>query len=374
MGRGRTLVLGLAALGVAARLAAAEPLVDALATDDPRALAEAVTAIERAPSSPALADALFAAARACEDRLVEPARALALYDRILRDLPDARVATAAQRRADQLRTSVGPGAAHAVEATALARLIAEAKHLTLAEIERRADALADAPWPGAPEAALWLADHLRERRAVTDATRRYEAISRRWPDTPTDLAARRGAAGTAIDAGAWDRAATLARALPATDPTDRVLRDDLLDAARAGRTRGRIYGAAWVVLLGALAGLLASLADACLRGGRRVPRLRPPIEVLYMLPGAVVLVGVGFTGNLNVAPVVTAICAGGLMLAWLSGAALDVLRGRGRDVRRRAAAHAVAIALAAVALGYVAMVRGGLLEMLIETVRFGPEG
>ena len=68
-------------------------LLRGLDTDDPRALADAVTAIERAPATPELADVLFAAGRACEDRLYDPARALAIYERIVRELPDAGVST-----------------------------------------------------------------------------------------------------------------------------------------------------------------------------------------------------------------------------------------------------------------------------------------
>src|SRR5688572_6520563 len=78
-------------------------LLAKLATDNPAALADAITAIERAPTTPELADVLFAAGRACEDRLHDPARALAIYERIVRDAPDAGISIAAGRRAEQLR-------------------------------------------------------------------------------------------------------------------------------------------------------------------------------------------------------------------------------------------------------------------------------
>src|SRR5512138_2503153 len=86
------------------RLAAADEasLLAGLETDDPVALANAITAIERAPTTPGLADVLFAAGRACEDRLHDPARALAIYERIVRELPDAGISIAAGRRITQL--------------------------------------------------------------------------------------------------------------------------------------------------------------------------------------------------------------------------------------------------------------------------------
>src|SRR5690606_22278549 len=111
---------------------AIDQLLRGLDTDVPEELSEAVAAIERTPTSPELADVLFAAARACEDRLHDPPRALALYERILRELPDAGVAIAAERRAEQLQGA----REHAREAKAFAELVADADTLAPAEVER----------------------------------------------------------------------------------------------------------------------------------------------------------------------------------------------------------------------------------------------
>ncbi|MCW5807564.1 MAG: hypothetical protein KIT31_34725, partial [Deltaproteobacteria bacterium] len=113
--------------GALAGAVRADGLREGLHADDPRGVAAAVAAIEQAPAgTPELADTLFAAARACEDTLADPARALRLYERILAEEPDARVATAAARRAEQLRGRVGGHEEHAREAADLARLVAEA--------------------------------------------------------------------------------------------------------------------------------------------------------------------------------------------------------------------------------------------------------
>lgn len=369
MGR---LLGALSGLVVACGLALADPLVDALATEDPRALAAAVTAVERAPTTAALADALFAAARACEDRLRDPARALALYERILRELPDARVATAARRRAERLRAEVGAGGEHAREAAELADLIARADALVLPDVVARGHALATRDWAGAPDAALWLAEYLRRQRLFAEAQARYAAVVARWPGTAQARAAMRGGVGNAIDAGAWDRAERLAARLPAVEPADRILRDDLYAEIARGRLRARIHTAAWLALLGAIAGLLGSLADAMVRGGFRAPSPRPPFEVLFLGPVAIVLIAIGFTGNLTVAPAVAMIALGGLALSWVSGATLDLVRARGRAVRGRAVLHALACIFGAVALGYLTLVHDGLLDMLVETIKYGP--
>ncbi|MBS1123093.1 MAG: hypothetical protein H6Q90_5321 [Deltaproteobacteria bacterium] len=349
-------------------------LVEPLGSSDRRAVEAAVDAIEHAPAQTTdLADALFAAARTCEDTLVDPARALALYDRIVRELPGARVWSAARRRASVLRAQLGSGGQHARDAMALAQLVAGANELAPDELVRRADELANAAWPGAPDAALWLAEWLRRTGRLDEAQARYAAVTTRWPDTPQAIAALRSGAGCALERHDWDRAEMLATRFPSVEPADRILRDDLLEAAARGRTRDRWYLIAWLAIAGALAALAGSLVEAALRGGRWRPSLRPPIEVLFLAPVGAVLVGVAFTAHPLIAPAVTTIVIGGLVLAWLSGAGLDVLRARGRVVRGRAILHVVACLIAVGALAYIVLTRGNLLDQVIETARFGPD-
>ncbi|MCX5745250.1 MAG: hypothetical protein NT062_22465, partial [Proteobacteria bacterium] len=165
---------------------------------DPATVAAAITEIEGAP--PGEPDTLFVAARACEDALHDPARALRLYDRVLREAPTSGIAIAAQRRADRLRAQVGGDGSHAAEARDLATLIARADALPAAEVEATAARLAALPWPGAAEAALWHAEWLRQRGRFADAARHYDEVTARWPGTPPAIAARRGRVGVAIDA------------------------------------------------------------------------------------------------------------------------------------------------------------------------------
>lgn len=358
---------------IAGALATAEPRLDALGSEDPRVVALAVAEIEHAPSTPVLADALFAAARACEDKLVDPARALAIYERIVRELPDARVAAAAERRIARLRPQLGPTNEYAQQARMLAQLIADADRVSAEEVVRRATALFDASWPGAPEAALWLAEWHRRSSRFVDALAMYTAVEARWPYSPQAALARRGAAGAAIDAHDWNRAELLAHALPVADPTDAVIRDELVAAIARGRLRDDLYTYSWIALALALGALLASLAEATFRGGRRWPALRPPIEVMFLAPVACVLVAVSFTAHRAIAPAVLRISVVGIALAWLSGTTLDLVRSRGGSVRARAVIHILACALAVVAVGYIAMASEGLVDLLAETVHGGPE-
>lgn len=376
------LLVGWLALATAAADGLA--LVDRLATDERGELSRVVDEIERAPATlPDLDEALFAAARACEDVLADPARALALYDRLVRDFPSARRAAAAQTRATALRAMVGRDRSHAHEAAELAALIAEADRRPAADVEARAMQLASSAWPGAPEAALWLAEWLRRTGRLADAQARYAEVATRWPDTPHAVAAIRGGAGCAIDAGEWDLAERLAQQLPIVEPIDAVMRDELFERAARGRRFAWWYAVSWIALATIATGLVASLLEAVLRDRRRVIRddgrgrrvvgaLRPPVEVVFQLPVAAVLVGVAMTTHELIAPAVFWLCMGSVAMTWTSGIALETLRAKGRAVRVRALAHAVGCVTGVVALLYVLLVRDDLLEMIIETVRFGP--
>src|SRR6185295_2984385 len=166
------LVLGLRD-GRAAPLDASDraALLEALSSDDRERIERAVAAIGDARD--AEPDVAFAAARACEDKLEDPGRALALYDRITGEHPSARVAAAAVRRAAALRELVGPHGETAALARELTQLIARADAEAVGEVIRQGERLAEAAWPGAPRAALWLADWLRRSGRAGEAAARY---------------------------------------------------------------------------------------------------------------------------------------------------------------------------------------------------------
>ena len=374
----RRVEIAIVAILVCVGTAWADPLVLTadLGSPDRVVVERAIAAIEALPSAPDsndLANTLFRAARACEDTLTDPKRALGLYERIARDHRTSRITTAAERRLGVLRAQLGGSNEHAANAADLARLVAEADTMPAADVERRASALIAAAWPGAPDAGLWLAEWLRRNGRFADAQARYAEVVARWPNTPRAQLAIRGGAGNALDAHDWDRAELLATQLPSVEEADRVVRDDLLLLAARGRQIDHWYVRAWIVALLGLLGLTGSLIEATRRGGYQRPRLRPPIEVLFLAPVAAVMVGVALTTHQLIAPAVVILSVGGLLFAWISGVTLDTLRARGREVRNRALLHVAICFFAVVALLYVALVRDNLLEMVIETVRFGPE-
>ncbi|MBA3503658.1 MAG: hypothetical protein H0T65_25065, partial [Deltaproteobacteria bacterium] len=228
-------------------------------------------------------------------------------------------------------------------------------------------------WPGAPDAAFFLAEWLQRTGRLEDAQRRYAAIETKWPGTPQALAARRGGASVAIMAHAWSRAEALSRALPVADEADRVLREELLDRIERGRRFDFWYRVSWILLIGCVLALIASLAEAGLRGGWRRPSLKPPVEVYFLLPIGAVLVGVALTTHRAVAPAVFALSIGGLVLAWVSGITLELLRLHRRAIGVRAAINVMLCLVAVGALVYIVLTHDNLLDMMIETVRFGPD-
>jgi len=139
-------------------------------------------------------------------------------------------------------------------------------------------------------------------------------------------------------------------------------------ASRVGleRWRARVGIAAWVVLV---AGALAAVVAA--RGLR--PLLRPPVEFFYLLPVAALFAGAALTENSALGHAVEIIVAGGLAATWLSGAALEAARARGRVTLRRVLAHIALAGLAVLAVCYISITRERLVDQLVETIRYGAD-
>ncbi|HEY3806126.1 MAG TPA: hypothetical protein VGL61_26165 [Kofleriaceae bacterium] len=144
---------------------------------------------------------------------------------------------------------------------------------------------------------------------------------------------------------------------------DPHLRDQLADDLARAEWRARLRLASWIVL--AAIGLLAIAVLVRARVSWRV-LVRPPIEVLYGAPIALVLVGVAATGNPLVSRAVRVIAIAGLAVAWLAAAF-----GRPRSAGR-AAIIAVLAALAVLAATYLACDHDRMIDIVIETWRSGP--
>jgi tetratricopeptide (TPR) repeat protein len=307
---------------------------DGLELERAGSYAEAVRVLEGIPRDDRFADeALAEIGRIEESKLHDPAAALDAYERLLRDHPESRLALRAQRQADELRMLLrGTSDEGAREWTAL-------QHDAAPRVERIAGVgrfLGRYPdSPVAPQATLWLATLYRDEGRDGEALARARAVVTRWPDT--DSAARA-----------------------------RALIDDLLRADDTARLRARLTLVAWLVL--------AAAALAALLGARGLrPLLRAPVELVYLLPVAALFVGAGLTENRALGHAIEIICAGGLAVTWLSGAALESARARGPLRARRVAAHIAVSVLAVLAVCTIAVTRERLVDQLVETIRYGAD-
>lgn len=152
-----------------------------------------------------------------------------------------------------------------------------------------------------------------------------------------------------IRAGQYDEVEARLAKLDASRGQVATLRESLADA----RVRRNVRWVMWAVLV-----VLTALAAWTLRGRHR-RLLRPPTEVLYMLPIGLVLALVAATGNPLVAAAIRWILAAGIAIAWISGSI---------EAKRRWLVVALAI-VAVAAATYIAIDRGPLVDLLRETWR-----
>lgn len=367
--------LALAVLLACARIAAADPEADAdaafrragqlAAARDPGAI-DAYEVIGRArPITRWTDDAWAEAARLAElDR--DYARARADLTELVATSTDERLVARAKGSLARL-SDIGDGRWDAVRA----------EHERLASEIYRGD--------GDPTPALEaLGALLRANPAYPRASAAQLTLALGWEtegDRGEALAWFRAAAdGGAREPGQYTRleyARALVRAgelgqaedvLGAVDPAlvDRAGAEQARDQLATARHRRTVRIALALAVLISVAGALA-LARKDLR------RLaRPPTEVWFLAPLALLLALVALPGNPLIARAVRWIGVIGVVLAWLSGGLLEIARTRGALSARRAIVHAVLTVAVGAAAVYLVVDSLGLLDLLGETWRGGP--
>jgi len=343
--------------------------------DHARAAEMFVQVAEAHPDHPLAAEALFSAAKLYAERLAQPGRALALYRQLVERHPHSRTALAASRRAADIERQLDPGGQSDVALARFTEILQGFSARPEAESIAAVEALlAEHPtWSGTPRALLWLAEIHRRAGRTQDALDRYLQAARDWPDSEENAHAWRGAGDMAARQDRFDDALRYYHSMPITVPAQLRSRDDALDALARDRWRARIYIACHALVALVFLGLLAALRLAAGSARASLRALaRPPTEALFMLPIAALLLAVSFTGHEAIAPAVAIMSGGGLALVWLSGAALERAPSAARR-RLRVLVHTAAVSLAVLALCYIAVHRGHLVDMLLETLRHGPD-
>lgn len=359
-------------LGAGAETAEHEPASFEAALDlaarDPAAAVRALEQLADAdPAGEDAADALHEAAQLAEERLAEPARALALYQRLLERYPNHRLALRAQARRDFLATGLRSGASPLAEYQDILRSYATRPRAdSVARMERLIAAHPD--FAHADRARLWLAESALQADDPAAAERHYREVEEHAPSTATAHEATLGRAAALLAQGRPLAARDLYQALlRAPESTTRAAAGRGLDTAEQQLLRQAGFIAALLYLLGYLG---AQLWTA--RGG-----LWPlPLELKFYLPVAGLFLLAALSARDSVLPALALIACGGALVTWLAGAAGRRALSQGTNrtsTVRGAALRLVAMALAILALAYAALHATHLVDFLIETLRYGPD-
>lgn len=345
----------------------------------PAEAAEELLALQaRSPADPFADDALLEAAQLYEEKLGDPRRAAETYERLVEEYPSSRLAVRARRRAEELRAGMGPDGR---DAAALAEwndvLYGYARRPRAESIARVERLLREHPeFGGAARATYWLGSAYQQEGRDDDALRRFREVVTRWPESEWATRALKAEGDLLTRREDWAGARRAYQTLRGRgDPLAEQTAAEALAALGRARLRARAATAGWAVL-----GLFAVFAVATTRraagswgdAGRLLAR--PPVEAVYLVPVAGLFVIAALTEHQAIGRAVTTIAAGAVAVTWLSGAALEAARARaGRVSLARATTHAAAAGMAVLALCYVALFRHRLIDLVIETLRFGAE-
>ena len=331
---------------------------------------EAADALEKLareqPDDTYAADALFEAAVIAEERLGSPARARELYEAVATKYPHSRLQRRARARADFLAGSLRTGEGPLREYD---DILANVPRRTAAESTSRMEALLSQhpDFALADRALFWLGAAYAEQHRDADATTRFREIERRFPTTEWASRARKGRADLLMRARhPLEARALYAQLADSGDPLARAAGLEGLAWVRQTLRR-------WVMLLVAALYLVAFFALHGILLQRKKARLWPPTEVLYYAPVAALFVIAAVTEAPSIALATVVIALGGLFVVWASGALSVARLADGALPIRARVGRAAATALAVLCVAYVAVQTTGLTDLVLETLRSGPE-
>lgn len=310
-------------------------------------------------------DGLREAARVAELR-GRYGEAQAHYRALIARFPESAYVRHAEARLGYLARIVGDDAAFSAAQAEREALMQQAARLedpapaliALEELLRREPQL-----PAWADAARWLGEQWLQQGDIERGLAWFRALAAHPGENAG--ARTRALASALVQVGRLGEAANLIASLDAGgDITQRAaiaeLRRKLASAQR--QQRWRAVAMAW------LAGFALVVVGYVLRRGARGwrERLAPDLAVAYMVPIGAALVAMSYSRQPMVAAATLWIVIGATLLTWLLGCAL-------RTRPRRAVALAIigGAVLASVALVYVAVTQDRLIDMLIETWRYG---
>ena len=336
------------------------------ASGDYKGAAQALEELARAAPDDAFADdALFEAAVLAEERLGDPARAAKLFEAVATNYPPRRRARRARGRADFLASSLRTGEAPLAE---YQRIVGSAAaHPLEAVAAMEALLAAHADFALADRALYWLGARYVEQKREADGAARFAEVERRFPSSEWAARAKKARADLLLHRGHPLQARVLYQQLDASaDPMAHAAGKEGLGDARAAIARRVLVTLALAYLLG-----FVMLHLARLRGLRRLLPL--PAELLYYAPVAVLFVVAGATENGAIGAATAGIAVGGALVIWIGAALTAAQLERGPVAPLGRVWRAGATALAILAVAFVAVQAAGLNDLVLETLRAGPE-
>jgi hypothetical protein len=324
----------------------------------------AAAALERLghdrPDSNFADDALFEAAVLSEERLSDPVAAARLYREVATKYPQSRLARRARTRADFLDASLRTGAQPLAE---YQRILSEGARDPRGAVLAMEQLLASHPdFALADRALFWLGSRLVEAGRERDGVARYLELEQRFPASEWARRSMKARADLALRAGRTTEARGLYLTLSrSADPIARAGGVEGLRAVGTSRLRRALVVASLIYLA-------LFLAFHLVVGRRRLWPL--PTELLYYLPVAGLFTAAGATENALIGWATGGMAAGGALVTWIVAAG-TLARGHIGGVERLL--RAIGLALAVLAVAFVAVQWSGLTDLVLETVRNGPE-
>jgi tetratricopeptide (TPR) repeat protein len=376
--RGRTGVAAGEDAGAGVASADPEAFEAATALEDAGQVAEAVRAFvalaDRSPTSPFADDALAEAARLREEKLTDPQGALALYERLVREYPDSRLALRASRRAEALRAGMGEAAAHVAALAAWNDVLQGYSGRPRAESMARAERILidHVGFPLAPRIALWLGEQAAEAGDLGTALAWFRQVPGRWPESPEALRARRAEGDTLVRLGRLDDAERVFASLAGEgDNLAAMALAESVAELRAARRWARAEIGAWLLIGGFLVLVVVTVWR---RAGSLRGLARPPFEWIYAAPVIVLLAVAAQTEHAAIGWALLAIGGAALVVIWLCGAALEAIARRaGRVSAGWALGLGGGASLAALAASFLTVRHLGLTELVIHTLQYGAD-
>ncbi len=326
--------------------------------DPAQAAAELIALADQFPHTTLAPEALFAAAQQLEEALASPHKALALYRRVVTDYPDSRLHRRAESRTGQLERSLQSGE---TPLTRFQQIVRTTKDDSPARSEQLEQLLTQQPTFALADEVLYLLLDGALRRSDSSVTTRYHRLVTTFPHSEWTARGKKLYSDWLIRRGQLSLARSVLASLADHEaPLWQKAAVEGLRAVSQAETRRLFATLGGLTLLGSLLFL----------GIRHRARLwPPPVEVLYYLPVGLffLLVAALLQNGVFVRPLAV-LGLGGALLCWLSAAAA-----RAGTSRSLALGLIWRAALAAL-LCYLAIERQGLWDLVLETLRNGPEG